>query len=279
MFARVWRRLWILALVLPMVACGSTEPTASLPDHAIVRVVAASSLRFALPGVVTELRRREPGVDVEVSYTSSGHAVAQLRQGAPFDLFLSADHDFPQRLVDAGVGDRASLFTYARGRLALYSTENVGLATEGVTALRSERVARIAIANPEHAPYGHAAIAALHALGVYDAVEAKLVRGENVAQAANLVRSHAADVGVVAFSLTLAPTMDHGQVLELPVDAYPPLLQSGVVIPGHDGEAGARSLRALLLSARGQAILSRWGFISADAQPAEAAGPATTEER
>jgi len=266
MLSRVspWARAGAGLLLVCLAASCSGQATSS--DEAqtdTLRVVAASSLRFVLPDVLSELRRQRPGLDVEVSYTSSGQAFAQLSQGAPFDLFLSANRQFPERLVESGVASRESLFVYARGQLALYAKRDLGLASTGVEGLGAASISHIAIANPEHAPYGRAAIASLRSLGVFDAVEAKLVRGESVGQAANLVAGGAADVGIIALSLTRAPSMRGGYVLKLPVESYPALWQAGVVIQASPHRAAARELRALLLSARGQSTLSRWGLLPA----------------
>ncbi|NOY90940.1 MAG: molybdate ABC transporter substrate-binding protein [Deltaproteobacteria bacterium] len=252
-----------LLLACLMASCGGQETSSGEAQTDTLRVVAASSLRFALPDVLSEWRRRRPGLDVEVSYTSSGQAFAQLGQGAPFDLFLSADRRFPERLVEGGVASRESLFVYARGQLALYTERDLGLASTGVEGLRAASISHIAIANPEHAPYGRAAIASLRTLGVLDAVEAKLVQGESVGQAANLVAGGAADVGIIALSLTRAPSMRGGYILTLPVESYPALWQAGVVIQASPHRAAAEELRALLLSPRGQSTLSRWGLLPA----------------
>jgi len=191
-----------------------------------------------------------------VAYGSSGNYFAQIQSGAPFDVFLSADVEYPRKLAALGIGAKDSIFTYAVGRLVVWVPANSRL--DPATALRDPSVKLIAIANPKHAPYGRAAEAALRSMGVWDTVQSRLVLGENIAQTLQFVQSGAADAGVVALSLALAPAMQgQGRYWEIPLDSYPRMEQGGIILKD---SAGARELRAVLLSEVGRRILKRYGF-------------------
>jgi len=245
--------------------CGADSASAGVaPAPVVTRVIAASDLRFAFDELLdTRFRSDHPECDVQVSYGSSGQAFSQLSEGAPFDLFLSADIDYATRLVESGHALRGSVFPYARGRLVLWAKRDAGLGVgeRGAAALMDERVRHIAIANPEHAPYGRAAEAALRSLGLYDALSAKLVRGANVAQTASLVESGSAEIGIVALSLAKAPSMRSGDVFELPLTSYPALRQGGVVILGHPGQRCAQSLADFMQTEPARHVLAGWGFL------------------
>jgi molybdate transport system substrate-binding protein len=213
-------------------------------------------LHFALEEVSREFRAAHPDVDLAIAYGSSGNFYAQIRNQAPFDIFLSADAEYPRKLVENGVGARDSLFVYAVGRIVVWVPAASPL--DPATALGAASVRHVAIANPQHAPYGRAAEAALHSLGVYDSVVGKLVLGENVAQTLEFVQSGAADVGIVALSLALAPPVrGQGRYWEVPVGAYPKIEQGGLILK--DSKA-AREFRSFLLAADGRRILKEYGF-------------------
>src|SRR5262249_40203079 len=147
-------------------------------------VAAASDLQSALPGIAADFEK-QTGHKVVVSYGSSGNFFTQIQNGAPFDVFLSADIDYPRRLESAGLGERGTLTDYARGRIVLWTRRDSGIdISRGIEVLTDSRVRRIAIANPDHAPYGRAAVAALQATHIDDRVRDKLVKGENISQTA-----------------------------------------------------------------------------------------------
>jgi len=252
------RRLLALVLLgLAVAGCAPAQVPAE-PSASTVRVAAASDLRFALDEVLaTVVTARDPGLDVTVTYGSSGQFLQQIVNGAPFDLYLSADLAYPQELVDMGRATPDDLFPYAVGRLVLWVPEGSELdPSQGLTTLL--RADRIAIANPEHAPYGRAAVAAMRGAGVYDRVSSRLVLGENVSQAAEFVTTGNADAGLVALSLVLSdPVREVGTWWEVPADSFPRLDQGGVVLRD---SAGARAVRDALLSPEGQAIMQRYGF-------------------
>ena len=227
-------------------------------------VAAAADLQFALPEVAAAFEKAHPDVDVAVTYGSSGAFYAQIRNGAPFDLFLSADESFPQKLVQEGLAVAGSSLRYSRGRLVLWVPRDSPIPLErlGVTALLDPRARKVAIANPRHAPYGQAAEAALAKLGLLDAVKPRLVYGENIAQTAQFVQSGAADIGILALSLAQAPALaGRGRSVEIPLDAYPPLEQGAVILSHTRDPAPAWAFRNFLRSPEGVAILKRYGFL------------------
>jgi molybdate transport system substrate-binding protein len=248
----------LLAALLPAVFWGCSPG----PEKPAVRVAAAADLKFALEDLLGEFRRAHPGVGVEVSYGSSGNFFAQLSNRAPFDLFLSADADYPRRLAEEGLAAKEDVFTYAVGHLVVWVPRaGPDVEKEGVRVLLDPAVRKVAIANPRHAPYGRAAEAALRSLGLYDRVKERLVLGENIAQAAQFVQTGSADAGVLALSLALAPGLrEHGRYRELPPEAYPRLDQAGVILSWARDRGAAEEVRAFLTGAGGQAVLRRYGF-------------------
>ncbi len=198
-------------LVLPgLLGCSRAgRKSPEEPPVSILSVAAAADLRFVLDDIALEFQGKHPDIQVRVTYGSSGNFFAQLTNNAPFDLFLSADTDYPRRLIEQGLAARASAFVYAVGHLVVWVPRDSSLDIEklGVQALLDPSARKIAIANPRHAPYGRAAEAALRTAGVYDRVRERLVYGDNVAQTAQFVQTGSADVGLIALSLALTPTM------------------------------------------------------------------------
>jgi len=235
--------------------------TACTPHPAQLRIAAAADLRFALDDLVKHYTEQHSKVTITPVYGSSGLFYAQLSNHAPFDLFLSADVQYPDKLAAQGLVLPGSQFTYAVGRIVLWTTNSSGIDVEhlGIEALRQPAVKHIAIANPAHAPYGQAAVAALHSLGLYGEIQSKLVMGENISQAFQLAQSGAAEVGIVALSLALAPG-SNGHYWEVPVAAYPPLKQGGAIMKWTANPEAAQQFRAFLLAPEGRAILKRYGF-------------------
>lgn len=246
-------------LVLGCQATDKARPTRE------VRVAAAADLQFALDDVIQSFRARHPGIATKVSYGASGNLYAQLCNRAPFDIYLSADVSYPRKLVEAGLADKDSEFLYAVGHLVLWVPDSSSLDVKelGIKALLQPAARKIAIANPKHAPYGRAAEAALKSLGVYDQVKDRLVFGENIAQTAQFVQSGAADAGILALSLALAPALhDQGRYWEVPLEAYPRLEQGGVILSWASDRQAAEELRSFLLGDEGKAVLKRYGFVA-----------------
>ena len=232
------------------------------PPPGQVTVAAAADLKFAMDDLVQAFAKGHPEVAVRVTYGSSGNFFSQLSNGAPFDLFFSADVDYVRRLAADGLTVPDSDFVYAVGRIVLWAPRASAFdVSRGIGLLKDASVRRIAIANPRHAPYGRAAEAALKTLGVYDQVQAKLVFGENVAQAAQFVETGAADVGIIALSLASAPTLaSSGRFWDIPLESYPRMEQGGVIMKGAKDVLAARAFRDLVLGPAGRSVLKRYGF-------------------
>jgi molybdate transport system substrate-binding protein len=166
-------------------------------------------------------------------------------------------------LEEAGLTVPGSLYPYAIGRIVLWAGKDSRLdLSKGLEILREPAIKKIAIANPKHAPYGRAAVAAMEHAQVYDRVKDKLVLGENISQAAQFIESGAADIGIIAMSLALAPLMRAaGQYWEIPADAHPPIEQGAVILKGGKNQASAKAFLSFVQGAEGQAMMKRYGFI------------------
>jgi molybdate transport system substrate-binding protein len=231
--------------------------------HQEVSVAAAADLKFALDEISREFGKQTQGIRINVTYGSSGNFYSQLQNHAPFDLFLSADIEYPRKLSEQGLSLPGTEFTYAFGRLAIWvpADSPIDVRKLGITALMHPSAAHIALANPQHAPYGRAAEAALRSLGVYDSVKPKLVFGENVAQALQFVQSGSAEIGMVALSLAISPTVrEQGRFWELPLDSYPRMEQGGVILKWAKDPEATRSFRAFLTKPEGRTIFRKYGF-------------------
>lgn len=255
----------VLLALLALGACTAAKnQTASDKQvEAKIRVAAASDLQFALEEIDAAFARTQPGVSVEPQFGSSGSFATQIEQGAPFDVFLSADVAYARRLVDKRLALEDSFVVYGIGRIVVWVPNGspIDVETKGLAALASPYVRTVAIANPEHAPYGRAAEAALKSSGIYDAVKPKLVLGENVTQAAQFVQSGSADVGIIARSLAETPKMKSaGRFWEVPRDLYPRLEQAGIVLSTASDPAAARAYVKYLAGQDAQAVLRRFGF-------------------
>lgn len=251
------------ALLAPALAAllGACAAGSAATDGSVLRIAAAADLRFALPEILREYRAAHPGVRVTVSYGSSGTLAAQLANRAPFDVYLSADLAYARGLESTGLVAPDGLFTYARGRIVVWVREDSPLEVErlGLRVLLDPAVRMIAIANPEHAPYGRAAVAALERAGIDERVKDRLVLGENIAQTAEYVSSGAADVGIIALSLALAPGAG-GRYALIPSELHPPIVQGGAILRWASDPAAARAFVDLLLGPSGRRILARYGF-------------------
>jgi molybdate transport system substrate-binding protein len=233
-----------------------------------LRVAAASDLQFAMKDLGSQYEK-ENGSKVEVSYGSSGNFLLQIENGAPFDIFFSADATYPQKLVESGKAEKESLFIYAQGHLVIWAPvgENLQIGSKGFDALKDSRVIKIAIANPEHAPYGRAAVAALKKAGIYDELKSKLVLGENISQAAQFAESGSAQVGIIALSLTYAESMKAGDLWEVPLELYPPILQAAVIVNSSPNKATAIKFLNYVKSDKGRGLLSKYGFTPPETKP------------
>ena len=242
--------------------CMLVIPGVNLAVAEEITIAAASDLNFAFKELVTEYQKAT-GNHVKLSLGSSGNFFSQIQNGAPFDLYFSADIGYAKKLEEAGLAVPGSRYQYAVGRIVIWTGHESRIdLTQGFEALRESTVRKIAIANPKHAPYGRAAVAAMEHAQVYDRVKDKLVLGENISQAAQFVESGAADVGIIALSLALAPPMQAaGHYWEIPADAHPPIEQGAVVLTGGKNSEGAKDFLSFIQGAEGQTIMIRHGFI------------------
>ena len=230
-----------------------------------ITIAAAADLRPALEEMVSNFQAQpgpaKSGVHIKVIYGSSGNFYQQIQNGAPFDLFFSANTDYPKKLESAGLTVAGSYYEYARGKIVLLvpARSNIDL-DQGLKVLQDNTVKKIAIADPNHAPYGQAAVAALKNQKIYDLVAAKFVTAENISQAASFVLSGAADVGIVALSIAMSAPARQVRFTEIPPDDYPPIQQACVVLGSTRNQAEAKQFLSYLRTGEARAILKRHGF-------------------
>lgn len=246
----------LLLCVMLVILC---RPAIALADD--IAVAAASDLHFAIKELIVEYEKLT-GRHVKLSLGSSGNFYAQLQQGAPFDLYFSADIGYPKKLEEAGLTVPGSLYRYAVGRVVLWAPKQSPVeVSKGLTVLRDAAVRKIAIANPKHAPYGRAAVAAMEQSQVYAEVKDRLVLGENISQAAQFIESGACDVGIIALSLAMAPAMKSaGSYWLIPAEAHPPLEQGAVIMKQSKQQDAARHFLQFMESPQGQEVMTRYGF-------------------
>lgn len=247
--------------VLAISACALLASGIAKAQNEELRVAAAADLNFAMDELARQYKKQIPA-EISLTYGSSGNFFAQIQNGAPFDLFFSADIDYPRKLEAAGLAEPGTLYEYAVGRIVIWmpAKAKVDLANLGWKTLLLDEIQKIAIANPEHAPYGRAAVAALQNARVYQQVRAKLVYGENISQAAQFVQSGNAQAGIVALSLAISPAMKDGKLWEIPVSTYPPLEQGAVILKSARNSAKAQEFMAFVKSDVGRKILEHYGF-------------------
>ena len=239
-----------LAVILALAAtgCSKTEQPQFL-------IAAASDLRFAMDEIAAQFQKAHPEVAVHTSYGSSGQFTQQIENGGPFDVFCSADVAYPKKLASEGLALPGSEFVYAIGHIVVWVPASSAIQLAGANALRDPSIRHIAIANPQYAPYGRAAEAALRSLGLYDEVKDKLVYGENVSQAQQYVETGAAEIGIIPPSVAKG-----GRSWEVPLDSYPKMEQGGVIVKSSRNAALAQEFRTFLLGEQGRSILKRYGF-------------------
>jgi molybdate transport system substrate-binding protein len=248
------RNLWI-------VVCLAVLFVVQLTEAQEVTVAAAADLQFAFQDVAARFQK-DTGKSVKLIFGSSGNFFTQIQNGAPFDVFFSADIDYPRKLETAGLAEPGTLYPYATGKIVLWVPNESKLDLgQGVQTLLDPSIKKIAIANPEHAPYGRAAVAALKHENIYDKVSGKFVLGENISQTASFVTSGSADIGIVALSLAQAPTMKQkGRYVEVSADTYPPLEQAAVILKSSQQKALARQFIDYLKTSPMLELLRSYGF-------------------
>src|SRR5580692_3332901 len=246
-----------LSLIAMMVIGCIAQPCVSQE----ISVAAAADLQFAMPDIAGRFQK-ETGKTVKPIYGSSGSFFQQIQNGAPFDVFFSANLDYPKKLEAAGLTEPGSYYPYARGKIVIWVPKDSKLdLSSGMKALLDPSVKKIAVANPQHAPYGQAAVAALQKEGLYEKVKDKFVLGENISQTASFVVSGSADVGIVALSLALSPNMkDKGLYVEIPGAEYPPIEQACVILSSSKNKETARQFVSFVKTAATAEVLRSYGF-------------------
>jgi molybdate transport system substrate-binding protein len=226
-----------------------------------ITVAAAADLQFAMQEVGARFQQ-ESGKTVKLIYGSSGNFAQQLQNGAPFDMFFSANLDYPRQLEGAGLTEPGTFYQYAIGKIVVWVPNASKLdVSSGLKALLDPSIKKIAIANPEHAPYGKAALAAMQKENIYEQVKDKFVLGENISQTASFVASGSADVGVVALSLALSPNMkDKGRYAEVPAGDYPAIEQACVIMRSSKNKDVAEQFLKFVQSLPIRDLLQKYGF-------------------
>jgi len=249
--ARLCLLFCLICLALPRVASAGE-----------VTIAAAADLTFAFKDVGAQYQQKS-GNSVKVSYGSSGNFFQQIKNGATYDLFFSADIDFPKKLAAAGLVEPGTLYKYATGKIVLWVPSQSKLdVSKGLAVLLDPSIHKIAIANPIHAPYGKAAVEALRHEKLYDQLKSKFVMGENIAQTAQFVQSGNVDIGIIALSLALGPPMkDQGRYFEIPPADYPPIIQAAVILKAAPDKELARGFLKFLKEPAMVAIMERYGFV------------------
>ena len=233
---------------------------APTPAQTPLRLAAAADLQPVLPPILEQFRQSS-GVRVEATYQASAMLTTQIMNGAPFDVFLSADLGYPRRLIDAGLAEGPAPTAYAKGTLVLWTRKDSALPPPSLDLLRDPGVKRLAIANPERAPYGRAAVAALNKLSLYEALKPRLVTAENIAQAAQFADSGNADAGLISLTSAMTPRMaSAGTYFVMPRDLYPAIDQGAVIVSKSQQREQGRKLLDFLLSAPVQAQPAKNGL-------------------
>ncbi|WP_340109558.1 molybdate ABC transporter substrate-binding protein [Pikeienuella sp. HZG-20] len=250
------RRLARLAAAAAFLALGPAGPAAAEPPL----VAVAANFAGAAERISAAFTERT-GFEIVLTTGSTGKLYAQIRHGAPYDAMLSADAATPERLEAEGLAIPGSRFTYAVGRLALWSAAPRRLENGAEAALTDPATRKVAIANPKLAPYGAAAEDALRAMGLWERLQPKIVMGENIGQTFAMVESGAADFGFVAASAVSAPgRAPRGSLFVVPADAYAPIRQdAALLLPGAEDDA-AKAFLAFLRGAEGRAIAASFGY-------------------
>src|SRR5579863_3917792 len=252
----------LIAVVLLAALGSSAGVSAEDQGSKEITVAAAADLSVALKEIAANCEKQS-GVQVKLSFAASGALTQQIQNGAPFDVFFSADMDYPRQLVAAGDADATSLYRYAVGTLVLWSPSASPLDPEheGIKILFDASVKKIAIANPQHAPYGRAAVAALKHFGLYEQVKDRLVLGENVSQAAQFVESGNAQVGFIALAHAVPLAMrGEGRFWKVPAEAYPALDQGLVIVSRSQRKREAAAFVDYIKTKAAADVLRRYGF-------------------
>lgn len=234
-------------------------PAAEAADE--ISIAAAADLQFVLPELIHQFEK-QGGEKVRVVFGSSGDFTSQIQNGAPFDLFFSADLNYPKHLDEAGLIEPGSIRHYADGKIVLWVLKSSNIDVRGgLAVLLDSKIHRIAIANPQHAPYGRAAVAALTHEDIYSQVKDKIVLAENISQAAQFVDSGAAEAGIVTLSLAVAPSVrGKGDYFTIPQAEYPAIEQGCAILKASQHKRAAQRFLEFIKAPAATKVLEKFGF-------------------
>ncbi len=254
---------WLRVVTAVIAALVLIVPSGAAAEE--ITVAAAADLTFAFQDVGARFQKAT-GDSVKFSFGSSGNFLSQIQNGAPFDMFFSADIGYPKKLEAAGLIEPGTLYEYAVGKIVIWVPNASTLdLKQGLAVLTDPHINKIAIANPVHAPYGSAAVAAMKHENVYDQVHSKLVMGENIAQTAQFVQSGSADVGILALSLALAPNLkEKGRYVMIPTSDYPPIEQAAVIVKSSHKKEAAKRFLAFIKTPAIVSVMRDYGFVVPD---------------
>ena len=251
---------------IPPIAILIAFSTICAIAQAPLRIAAAADLEPVLPPIIEQFRQAT-GIQAEATYQASAALTTQIQNGAPFDVFLSADLGYPQKLIAAGLaeglgdGTSGTPIIYGKGTLVLWTRKDAHLPAPTLELLRNAALQRLAIANPDRAPYGRAAVAALNKLGLYEALKPKLVTAENISQAAQFVDSGNADAGFISLTSASTPRLSaDGRYFVVPPDLYPPIEQGAVLVTKTEQRVAAKKFLVFLMSTPVQQQLRKLGL-------------------
>lgn len=253
------KQLYLLLFACAGIPLLSLSPASPPVQRQEVLVAAAADLKFAMDSLVKVFSGGSGDVTIKLVYGSSGNFFEQISNDAPFDLFFSADLDYPQKLEQQHK-TLSAIQTYGTGQIVLWSNK-LDPAKEGMNSLLLPSVTHIAVANPAHAPYGRRAEESLKYYKLYDKVRGKLVIGENISQTAQFASTGAADIGIIALSLALSPQLQkEGKYWLIPETSHQPLKQGYVLLQHAKDNKGAQKFATFIASAKARAILEHFGF-------------------
>lgn len=250
-------KVYLLSALILFVFGAFTIPR---EENKKITIAAASDLKFALDDIITTYKKNNPRVEFETVYGSSGKLFEQIKNGAPFDLFFSADINYPKELKDKSLIS-SSIKTYGIGRIVIWS-KKIDPNTHQIKSLLNSSLSKIAIANPEHAPYGKRAMESLKFYKIYNDTKPKLVYGENISQTAQFITSGAADIGIIALSLALSPTLknEKGKYYLIPECSHTKLEQGCVILKRAKKNNCVKSFFEFLSSNEAIVVLKNYGF-------------------
>lgn len=259
-----WMLMILSSLFLAACTAGldSSASAAGVPNNQSTSndpllVAAAADLQFAFTDLGQKFTE-QTGQEIEFSFGSTGNLTTQIENGAPFDILAAADIAFVDRLKEQGLIIPDTQQLYAQGHIVLVVNREAGVQATELQDLLDPSIIRVAIANPEHAPYGKAAEEALQSAGLWDELQPKLVLGENVRQTLQFVQTGDAAVGIVALSIAEVPEVTYTL---LPAELYNPLNQSMAVIKATQNEAAARAFLGFVNGPQGRPVMKKYGFL------------------